>query len=94
LKLLVRLFRELLLKLSVLNPELFALCVLFVLSKLLTLSAYSRGGCEVLAAGGKLSRLELMVGVGDGVISVLADTSTSSASLYHFLLLVYFPQPS
>jgi hypothetical protein len=29
--------------------------------------------------------LVLRVGVGEGVISVLADTSTSSASRYHFL---------
>jgi hypothetical protein len=29
--------------------------------------------------------LVLRVGVGEGVISVLGDTSTSSASLYHFL---------
>lgn len=29
--------------------------------------------------------LVLRVGVGEGVTSVLADTSTSSASLYHFL---------
>lgn len=96
-KLLVRLFKELLFKLSGLNPELLALCALFtlfVLSKLLTLSAYSGGFSEVLGAAGVGSGVELNVGVGDGVISVLGDISTSSASLYHFLLLVYFPQPS
>lgn len=98
-RLLVRLFVELFFKLSGLNPELLALFVLFalfVLSKLLTLSAYSGGGgSEVVVAGvRKTSELELSVGVGEGVISVLGDTSTSSASLYHFLLLVYLPHPS
>lgn len=33
-------------------------------------------------------------GVEQGVISVLAVTSTSSASRYHFRRRVYFPQPS
>jgi hypothetical protein len=94
-KLLVRLLIELFFKLSVLKLELFALFLLFVLSKLLTLSAYSGGCSEVLVVGvRRASGVELRVGVGNGVISVLADTSTSSASLYHFLLLVYFPQPS
>lgn len=98
-KLLVRLFNELFLKWSGRNPEALALCVLFmlfVLSILLMLSAYSGGGSDVLraAAAGMGSGVELTVGVGDGVISVLGEISTSSASLYHFLLLVYFPQPS
>lgn len=95
-KLLVRLFKELRFKLSGLKPELL-LCVLFtlfVLSKLLTLSAYSCAGSEVGLGAGVGSGLELIVGVGEGVISVLGDISTSSASLYHFLLLVYLPQPS
>lgn len=39
--------------------------------------------------GGEMER-----GVGEGVISVLGDTSTSSASRYHFRRRVYFPQPS
>jgi hypothetical protein len=96
-KLLVLLFKEFLFKLSGLKPELLALCVLFtlfVLSKLLTLSAYSGGASEVVETAGMASGLEFSVGVGEGVISVLGDISTSSASLYHLLLLVYFPQPS
>jgi hypothetical protein len=40
------------------------------------------------------SRLALRVGVGEGVISVLAVISTSSASRYHFLRRVYRPHPS
>ena len=70
------------------------LFALFVLSKLLTLSAYSGAGPEVVVGAGMGSGLELIVGIGEGVISVLEDISTSSASLYHFLLLVYLPQPS
>jgi hypothetical protein len=95
-KLPVLLFKELLFKLSGLKPELL-LCVLFalfVLSKLLTLSAYSGAGSEAIIGAGRGSGLELIMGVGEGVISVLGDISTSSASLYHFLLLVYLPQPS
>lgn len=39
--------------------------------------------------GGEMER-----GVGEGVISVEGETSTSSASRYHFRRRVYFPQPS
>jgi hypothetical protein len=96
-KLLVRLFTELFFKLSVLKPEplLLVLFVLFPLSKLFTLSSYPGAGAEVLAIGeSEGSGLASRRGVGDGVISVLGDTSTSSASLYHFRLLVYLPHPS
>lgn len=41
-----------------------------------------------------ISGLLLRVGVGEGVISVEGDTSTSSASRYHFRRRVYRPQPS
>jgi hypothetical protein len=68
----------LLLILPVLNPDPLLL-VLF------TLSAYSGGASEglvmdVRAVSGELLR----VGVGDGVISVEEEISTSSASRYHF----------
>lgn len=38
--------------------------------------------------------LLVRVGVGEGVISVEGETSTSSASRYHFRRRVYRPQPS
>jgi len=44
----------------------------------------------VCCAPGLVSR----VGVGEGVISVDGETSTSSASRYHFRRRVYLPQPS
>lgn len=41
-----------------------------------------------------ISGLLLRVGVGEGVISVEGETSTSSASRYHLRRRVYRPQPS
>jgi hypothetical protein len=93
-----------------LNPELFVLepSLLFVLSAfdfpllILALSMYS-GMCSVnegevvgiaeigvCCDPGLVSR----VGVGEGVISVEGETSTSSASRYHLRRRVYRPQPS
>jgi hypothetical protein len=69
----------LLLILPGLNPELLLL-VLF------TLSAYSGGASEGLVMDVRVvSGVLLRVGVGDGVISVEGEISTSSASRYHFL---------
>lgn len=74
----------------VLNPELIELAL-----SLLTLSEYSGGGsCDILAEERVVMGLLFSVGVDDGVISVLEEISTSSASRYHFLLRVYLPHPS
>lgn len=56
---------------------------------LFTLSAYSGGASEGLVMDVRaVSGVVLRVGVGEGVISVDAEISTSSASRYHFLRLV------
>jgi hypothetical protein len=53
---------------------------------LFTLSAYSGGASEGLVMDVRVvSGVLLRVGVGDGVISVEGEISTSSASRYHFL---------
>ena len=68
----------LLLELPGLNPE-------PLLSVLFTLSAYSGGASEGLGMDVRdVSGVVLRVGVGEGVISVEGETSTSSASRYHF----------
>ena len=72
----------LLLILPDLKPEVLLL-VLF------TLSAYSGGASEELVMDLRvISGVVLRVGVGEGVISVDGEISTSSASRYHFLRLV------
>lgn len=87
-KLPLRLVVPLLLKCPGLKPELLLLV-------LLTLSAYSGGGSEGLVKDVRVvSGVLLRVGVGEGVIWVLGEISTSSASRYHFLLLVYRPHAS
>lgn len=72
-----------------LNPELLEL-----VSSLLKLDAYSGGSSEIIAAFVAVLGFLYSAGVGEGVISVLDVTSTSSASRYHFLRLVYLSQPS
>ena len=89
LKLLLRLVPRLLI-LPGLKPELLVLLLSLLIS-----SEYLGGGSERFETGARLTSILLSrVGVGEGVISVLGDISTSSASRYHFLLLVYLPHPS
>jgi hypothetical protein len=77
--------------------ELFVLALslldlsLLMLSLMLILSVYSGGGSAKTAEIGVwvgVSGLLLRVGVGEGVISVEGETSTSSASRYHLRRLV------
>lgn len=87
-KLPLRLVVSLLLKCPGLKPELLLLV-------LWTLSAYSGGASEGLVKDVRvISGVLLRVGVGEGEIWVLGEISTSSASRYHFLLLVYRPHAS
>jgi len=67
-----------------LKPELLVLALSSA-----TVSVYFGGD-----SFGIMEAVVLCVGVTDGVTSVLAVTSTSSASRYHFRRRVYLPQPS
>lgn len=76
-----------------LNPEDFVLESSSAAASLLLSADWPVSpGDRLLSRLGRL--LWVGVGVGEGVISVLAVISTSSASRYHFLRRVYLPQPS
>jgi hypothetical protein len=78
-------------ELFVLALSLLDLSLLDLSLLMLILSVYSGGGSAKTAAIGVrvgVSGLLLRVGVGEGVISVEGETSTSSASRYHLRRLV------